>query len=115
MSRIELSNQEDIQAHQRQKKAQIFDAFNKTVESNREARLITKAEMEEDYPLDQFEYYPLSAIHKFRQEILKADDVEDKDGAFKEATAGLQSFVVQNGKEQSIVFVRRKEAGGEEE
>jgi formylmethanofuran dehydrogenase subunit E len=109
MRRIELSNQDDIIAYQQLKKAQISDAFNKSTTNENEARVITKAEMETEFPPAQYEYYPLAAVHKFRQELMKAEGVEDKDGAFRDATAGLQSFVVQNEGKKTIVFVRKKE------
>lgn len=106
---IQLSNHDDIRGHQRAKRLQIAEAFNKA--EGKEARLITKAEFEEQYPAEKYERYSLQALNKFRQDISKAEDVEDKDAAFKGATSDLKSFVVQDGDSKAIVFVRKKEAG----
>lgn len=111
MQKIELSNAEDIKQYQKAKKAQIWETFNKAGENPREATLITKAELDEQYPDESFERYSIGSLSKFRQDLVKAEGVQDKDAAFKEATKGLLPFVVQDGQKKAIVFVRKKEEG----
>ena len=106
---IELSNHDEIRAHQRAKRLQIAEAFEKA--QGRTARLITKAEFDEEYPSDTYERYSLQALNKFREDLHKAEGVDDPDLAFKTATANLKSFVVQDGEGKAIAFVRKKEKG----
>lgn len=108
---IQLSNHEDIQSHQKAQRAKIVDAYNRSVDSEKTALLITKGEFDEQYPADKFERYSLQSVTKFREDINKADDIEDKDDAFRKATADLKHFVVTEGERKAIVFVRQKESG----
>lgn len=106
MRKIESIAANDIKDYQKAKKEQILKAFG-TVE-DKSAKLITKAEFEEQFPKEGHEIYSLSSLDKFRKELSKADD---SDGLFQEATKGLKSFVVEGDGKKAIVFVRKKEKG----
>ena len=106
---IQLPNYEEREQFNKAQRAKILSAFKKEAEGS--AHLISKAEFVEKFPADKFEIYTLKSIDNFRQEIVKAQDVEDKDLAFKQATAGLKHFVVTEGDNKNIVFVREKEKG----
>ena len=106
--RIELSNQTEINAHQKEQRAKVV-AMYKNVEAEKVANLITKAEFDEHYPTETWERYSLQAVHKFREDIEKAEGIEDKEDSFKKATADLKPFVITEGDNKAIVFVRKKE------
>ena len=106
---IQLPNYKEREEFNKAQRAKILAAFKQETEGS--AHLITKAEFTEKFPADKYEIYTLKAIDNFRQEIIKAEDVEDKDLAFKQATAGLKHFVVTEGDNKNIVFVREKEKG----
>lgn len=105
MQKIETESAQEIKNHQKAKKDQILKSFGV---SPKEARLITKAELDEQYPKETYERYSLSTIHKFRTDLMKAEGGSDE--LFKEATRGLESFVME-GDKKAIVFVRKKEGG----
>lgn len=109
---IHFANQHEIDAHNKSQRAKIYDSY---VQSGGRdtATAITKAELDEQYPADQWERYTLQALHQFRSDLMKAEGVDDKDGAFKEATKDLKSFVVHHDGKKNIVFVGRKEEAGE--
>lgn len=111
MQKIELSNSDDIRAYQKAKKSQIWDSFNKASDDSRAAVLITKAELDEQFPSETHERYSLVSINSFREDIMKAEGIEDKEGAFKEASKGLKSFIVTENGKKAILFVRKKEKG----
>lgn len=106
MRKIESTTADDIKDYQKAKKEQIVKAFGMAEDKN--AKLITKAEFEEQFPKEGHEIYSLSSLDKFRKELSKA---EGSDALFKEATKGLKSFVVEGDGKKAIVFVRKKEAG----
>jgi hypothetical protein len=101
----------DIKEYQKNQRAQIYDSFKNAGDDARSALLITKSEFEVKFPTDQYERYSLSAVHKFREDISKSEEVTDKDAAFKDATKDLKSYVVTNEGKKAIVFVRKKIAG----
>lgn len=107
---IQFANQEDHDLHKKQQRARIYDSY---VQSGRrqEATPISKAELDKQYPSAQWERYSLQSVHKFRTDLIKAEGVEDKDAAFKEAVKDLKSFIVHDGGKKAIVFVREKERG----
>lgn len=107
MRKIESVVADEIKTYQKAKRDQILKAFG-NVEDNSSARLITKAEFEEEYPSDTHEIYSLSALDRFRKELSKA---EGSDSLFVEATKGLKSLVIENEGKRAIVFVRKKEKG----
>ncbi len=108
MERTPIS--QEVADHQKAKKAQIYSSFKKATEDSF-ARPIAKSEFETQYPADKFEIYSLAAVDKFRQDILKADDVADKDEAFKKATVDLKPFIVHGDGKKVIVFTREKQKG----
>lgn len=105
-TKLDFQAAEDIKEFQGKKRAQIYEAFNKS-EGDEFATPITKAEFEEQFG-EQFEKYSLQSVHKFRQEIMKSE-IADKDGAFKDAVVGLKPYVVHNQGKKAIVFVRKRE------
>ncbi len=108
---IQLSNQGDIDENKRSQKLRILDSFKQAAPNPKTAIAITKAEFDEKYPEVQWERYTLGAIHKFRQDIQKAEGIDDKDEAFKKATSDLKSFIVHGDGKKVIVFLRKKESG----
>lgn len=106
---IQFANQEEIDAVNRQKRLRIYDSYVQS--SGRQTQTITKAEFDEQYPSEKWERYTLQAIHKFRTDLIKAEGIEDKDGAFKEAVRDLKSFIVHDNGKKLIVFTREKEKG----
>lgn len=100
-----------IREHQRAKKAQIYNSFKQAVDPSKLAQPISKAEFEEQFPVEKFELYTLTAVDQFRQEILKAEDVTDKDGAFQKATEDLKPFIVHGEGKRVIMFTREKQKG----
>lgn len=100
-----------IEDHKRSQKAKIYGAFNKATEPSKLAVPIAKGDFDTQYPADKFEFYSLAAVDKFRQDIMKADDVEDKDAAFKKATEDLKAHVVHSEGQKAIVFTREKLKG----
>lgn len=106
MRKIESITADDIKDYQRAKRQQIVKAFG--VEEEKSAKLISKAEFEEQFSKESHEIYSVSSLDKFRKELSKA---EGSDALFKEATKGLKSFVVESEGKKAIVFVRKKEIG----
>lgn len=106
MRKIISQSEQGIRDHQAKKRAQIASSYDQA-EENR-AKLITKAEFEEQFPTTSHEVYSIQALDKFRKDLMKAEGSEE---LFKEATRGLKSFVVQNEDKKAIVFVRKKEKG----
>lgn len=110
MSRvIQLSNHDEIRDHQRSQRAKIVAAYNQDDQSDKAAKLITKAEFDEQFPGDKWERYSLQSVNKFREDICKAEGIEDPDDAFKKATSDLKPYVITDGDSKAIVFVRQKE------
>lgn len=107
---IHLSTQGDIDAARKLQKTRILDSFEKA-EDSKAAQVITKAEFDTQYPDAEYERYSLKALHSFRGEITKAEDIGDKDQAFKEAIKDLKSFIVHDEGKKFAVFVRKKEVG----
>lgn len=106
---IQFANQEDMDSHRAAQKARIYDTY---AESNgRYATPISKADLDAQYPKEQFEIYSLQSLHKFRTDLMKAEDVADKDEAFKEATKDMVSLIVHENGKKVPCFVRKKEAG----
>lgn len=101
----------EIAQYQKEKKAQIYGAFKKATEPGKVALAIVKDEFDQQYPVDKYEYYSLEAVNNFRQDILKADDIEDKDGAFKKATEDLVPFIVHHDGNKALIFTRKKQKG----
>lgn len=108
---IHLSNQGDIDSHKKDQKVRILDSFKQAAPNPKLALAITKAELDEKYPESAWERYTLQSLHRFRQDIQKAEDVEDKEDAFKKATADLKPFIVHGDGKKVITFLRKKEAG----
>ncbi len=106
---IQLPNYEEREEFKKAQRSKILAAFKRETEGS--AHLITKAEFIEKFPTEKYEIYTLKAVDNFRQEIIKAEGVEDKELAFKKATEGLKHFVVTEGDNKNIVFVREKEKG----
>lgn len=109
MSRVPIS--QDVADNQKAQKAKIYNMFNEAIKPQAKTEVITKAEFGELYPAEKFEHYSLEAVHKFRQEIMKSEDITDKDGAFKKATSDLKHLVVHGDGKQVIVFAREKQKG----
>lgn len=108
MSRvIQLSNHDEIIDHQRSQRAKIAAAYNQ--DDDRIAKLITKAEFDEQFPGDRWERYSLQSVNKFREDICKVEGIEDPDDAFKKATSDFKPYVITDGDSKAIVFVRQKE------
>lgn len=108
MERTPIS--QEVADYQKAKKAQILNSFKKGTDDSF-AKPITKAEFETEYPVDKFEIYSLQAVDKFRQELNKAEDIADKDDAFKKATVDLKPFIVHGDGKKVIVFTREKQKG----
>ena len=108
---IRLSSQDDIESARRAQKVRILDSFHQATPNPKTALAITKAEFDEKYPEAEWERYSLANLHKFRQDIQKAEDIENKDEIFKSMTADLRPFIVHNEGKKVIVFTRKKEAG----
>lgn len=104
---MEKSFEQGVSDYKANKKAQIYGAFNK----GKVATPITKDEFDQEYPVNQFERYSLDALDKFRNDIAKAEDVEDKEGAFKKATEDLAPHLVYNEGKKYIVYTRKKQTG----
>lgn len=98
-----------IKQHHEIQKAQILNSFKNAGDEVKTSKLLTKADFESSYPLDKFEVYSLGKIQEFREEFMKGEGYTDE--KFKEATKGLESFVVTNEGNKAIVFVRKKVAG----
>jgi len=107
---IQFANQAELDAYKKAQRHKIFDSYVQSG-ARQAAAVLTKAEFDEQYPADQWERYTLPAIHKFRTDLMKAEDIEDKDVAFKEATQDLKSFIVHGDGKKTIMFVRKKVKG----
>jgi hypothetical protein len=106
MRKIVSQSEQVIRDYQGKKRAQIANSYGHTDDNS--AKLITKAELEEQFPTTSHEVYSIQALDKFRKDLMKAEGSEE---LFKEATRGLKSFVIQNEDKKAIVFVRKKEKG----
>lgn len=96
-----------IEDHKKGKMSQIYGSFKKATV----AKPITKAEFDAEYPSDKFEYYTAANLDKFRQDIIKAEEIVDKDDAFKKATEDLKPHVVHADGQKVILFTREKQKG----
>lgn len=105
----EVHRIQEIREYQNKRNAQIYNSFVNTGEDSRLPELISKADFQANYPLEQYEVYSLASIQKFREELMKAEGYTDE--AFVEATKGLKSFVVQHEGKKVITFARKKEVG----
>lgn len=106
-----MPNHDERLQHLKEQKAKILNSYRNAPKYGKEATVLTKAEFEEQYPTSEWEIYGLETVDKFRQDIMKADDIEDKIGAFKQATENLKPFVIHGEGKQIIVFARKKEKG----
>lgn len=102
---IELSNHADIKAHQATIRKQIRESYN--TDSSGEATLITKAEFTEQFGPETHEIFGLKSLHKFRQELVKAD-AGTAEEEFKKACTGLKGYVVEGDNQRNVVYVREK-------
>jgi hypothetical protein len=98
-----------INEHNDARKQRIYDAFVKSELDPKAPQLISKADFEAQFPLEEYELYTLSSMVKIREDMQKADDYSDE--AFQNAVKGVQSFVVQHEGKSAVAFVRKKEAG----
>lgn len=106
------SNIDRIKEFQKTQKLRLVGQYiQKAEESTGTAKLITKAEFDEQYPEKSFERYSLQSVNKFREELMKAEGVDNPEDAFIKATKDLKHFVVQSEGNKAILFVRKKEAG----
>lgn len=110
---IQLSNHSDHEDYKKAQRDKILSVFKKEVEKS--AFLIKAEEFEQKFPLDKFDIYTLPQVAKYRDDLSKAEGVDDPDGLFKATTSNLKHFVVErevDGKtERAITFVREKEKG----
>lgn len=107
---IQLSNHSDHEDYKKAQREKILGVFKREVEKS--AFLIKAEDFEAKFPADKFEFYTLAKIHKYREDILKAEGVDDPDGLFKATTSNMKHFVVVgNDGQKAIVFVREKEKG----
>jgi len=95
-----------IKDHQKEAKERIASCYADAKKAP--AKLIIKSEFEEQYPSSLYEIYSAQSLNKFREELQKG---ENGDEQFTAATKDLKGFVVQSGKNQAILFVRKKVAG----
>lgn len=100
---------EKIQQHKSEQKARIYKSFAESDEDSKNAKLITKADFESNFPLEQYEVYSLGSIQKFRDDLQKSENYSDE--MFKAATKGLEHFIVQHEGNKVIMFTRKKEVG----
>lgn len=107
------SNLDNIKEFQRTQKLRLVGQYIQKAEdeANKGAKLITKAEFDEQFPEKTYERYSLQSITKFREELTKAEDITDPEDAFVKATKDLKHFVVQSEGNKAILFVRKKESG----
>lgn len=101
----------EIKKDQADRKAQILSAFKNVENDPRAATVITKADFEDQYPEAKFERYSLSSLTKFREELNKSEDVDNKDAAFVEATKDFKHFLVVHNGVRAAMFVREKVSG----
>lgn len=104
---IHLSTQEDIDGFQKAQKERILASFNHE-EDPKKVKLVTKDEFEKSHPADQFEIYSLSALHKFRQDLLKADGVSEPEAVFRQATSDLKAWMVTDMGKKNLMFTKKK-------
>ncbi len=103
-------DQDRIRKHQASNKAKILDAYKQPIEG-KEALLITKAQLDEQFPESSHMRFSLQSLTKFRQDLQKAEGVTDPDKAFVDATKDLKAFVITEGDKKAPVFVREKISG----
>lgn len=105
--RIQLSNHDDIKAHQANLRKLVRDSYGDATVAP-EATLLTKAEFDElGFKPETHEIFKLEGLHKLRQDLLKADATTSEE-AFKKAVAGLKPYVVESDGRKKIVYVREK-------
>lgn len=101
---------ENIEKQRELQKARIRGIFKEATEE-KGASIIAKSEFEAQYPDAQYERYSVQSLTKFRDELNKSEDVEDKDAAFKEATKDFKHFLVVEKGQKVPMFVRKKISG----
>jgi len=111
---IQLSNHSDHEDYKKTQRDKILSVFKREVEKS--AFLIKAEEFAQKFPAEKFEIYTLAKIHKYREDIMKAEGVDDPDGLFKATTSNMKHFVVEGkdaegNSQRAIVFVREKEKG----
>lgn len=104
------SNIDHIKEFQKTQKLRLVGQYIEKAEQG-SAKLITKAEFDTQFPEQSFERYSLQSITKFREELTKAEGVENPEDAFIQATKDLRHYVVQSQGNNAIIFVRKKEVG----
>lgn len=101
----------EIRKDQEDRKAQILSAFKNVENDPKVATVISKADFESQYPEAQFERYSLKSLTKFREELNKSEDVDNKDAAFIEATKDFKHLLVVHSGAKAPMFVRKKVSG----
>lgn len=105
---IQLSNHDEIQGHVKQQKDKILKSYGIDGSKPKVADTLTKSDFEGLYPQDKFEIYSIQKLDEFRQQIIKSEDIEDKDGFFKSSTSDLKSLIVYGEGKPVLLFVRPK-------
>lgn len=100
-----------IKAAQKEQKERIWNNFAHETPKQDGAELITKALLDEQYPESGWERYSLPSLTKFREELTKAEGVNDPNTAFVEATKDLKHLMLVHEGKQAPIFVRKKVKG----
>jgi hypothetical protein len=101
----------EIEKAKEERKARILQSFKEAGDDPRSASPITKADFEAQYPESGYERYSLVSVHKFREDLMKSEEIQNKDEAFKNATKDLKSHIVHGSDSKVIMFTRKKVAG----
>jgi molecular chaperone DnaK (HSP70) len=78
------------------------------------AETITKADLDDQFPIAEYERYSVSSLHKFREDLtkgLKDAELEKANADFVAVTSGLKVFQVVHEGVKDFVFTRKKEVG----
>lgn len=102
---IQLSNHDELALHKAQRFARMAEMYKGEEEC---AKVISKSEFEEKYPIDQYSIFTLESLHKFRGELNKGND--DGDELFKAECRSLQQFIVYGENGPKLIFVKEKES-----
>lgn len=105
---IQFANQDDMDNHKKAQKARIYGTYKEA--NGRMATAITKGELDEKYPSEQWERYSLTKLNQFHTDLIKAEGTE-ADEIFKQATKDLVPFTLHEGGKKLPVFLRKKEEG----
>lgn len=99
--------QEKIKSFQDSQKAKIVNSYEGDKSNpGKDIQVLTKAEFEEKFPADKFEFYSLLSIHRFRTDLMKSESYTD--AAFSEAAEGLKPYLVHGEGRKQLMFVREK-------